>query len=80
MFADGLKSGKEMSDAEQVADRRAHVVDLEFAAGGFGVHIRTDERAEAAAIHMRDVLKIKNDASWTGQQLPNLGVEQSIQA
>jgi len=79
MFADGLKSGKKVGDAEQIADRWAHVVDFEFAARGFGVDIRTDQRAEAAAIHMRDVLKIKNDASWTGQQLSNFGVEQSIQ-
>jgi hypothetical protein len=42
MFADGLKCREKMGDAEQVADRWAHVVDLEFAAGGFRVNIQAD--------------------------------------
>ena len=42
--------------------------------------VEADQRAEATAIHVGDVLKVKNDASWTGQQLANFGVEQMIQA
>lgn len=80
MLADGLEDGEEMSDAEQVADRWPHVIDLQFAARGFGVDVQADQRAEATAIHMCYVLKIKNDAGWTGQQLANLGIEQMIQA
>jgi hypothetical protein len=78
MLADGLEDGKKMGDAEQVADGWAHVVDLQFAAGGFGVYVQADQRAEATAIHVGDVLKVKDDASGTGQQLANLGIEQMI--
>jgi hypothetical protein len=69
-----------MGDAEQIADRWAHVIDLQLAAGGFRVDIQTHQRAESAAIHMRDVLKIKHDASRTRQQLANLCKKQLIQA
>ena len=69
-----------MGDAKQVADRWAHVVDLQFAAGGFGVDVQAHQRAEATAIHVGDVLKVKDDASGSGQQLADLGIEQMIQA
>jgi len=56
-----------MRDAEQVADRWAHVVDTQFAAGGFGVDVETHKRAEAAAVHVRELLEVEDDVRWTGQ-------------
>jgi len=69
-----------VGDAEQVADGWAHVLDLQFAARGFGVYVQADQRSEATAIHVGDVLEVKHDAGGSGQQLANLGVEQMIQA
>ncbi len=66
MFADGLKDGQEMGDAEEIADGFAHIGDFEDAACRFGVDVKPNQRAQAAAIHVREMLEVENDSLGAG--------------
>jgi hypothetical protein len=75
MFADRLEDGQEMGDTEEVADGFAHVGDFKRAAYRFGVDVESNQRAEAAAIHVGEMLEIEDDSLGAGQQLADLDVE-----
>jgi len=75
MFADGLEDGQEMGDTEEVADGFAHVGDFKRAASRFGVDVEPNQRAEAAAIHVCEMLEVENDSLGAGKQLADLDVE-----
>ena len=75
MFADRLEDGQEMGDAEEVADGFPHIGDFKRAACRFSVDVESNQRAEAAAIHVCEVLEVKNDSLGAGQQLADLDVE-----
>ena len=66
LFADGLEDGQEMGDAEEVADGFAHVGDFKRAAYRFGVDVESNQRAEAAAIHVCEMLEVENDSLGPG--------------
>ena len=75
MFADGLEDGQEMGDTEEVADGFAHIGDFKRAACRFGVDVESNQRAEAAAIHVREMLEVENDSLGARKQLADLDVE-----
>ena len=65
-----------MSDAEEVADGRAHVDELEFAIGLAGGDVKADEDAEAGAVHACDGGEIENDVLLVRKNSLHVGFEE----
>lgn len=64
-----------MSDAEKVADGRAHVDELKWDVGFAGGDVKADEGAEAGAVHTGERGEIERDAFLAREQLLHLRFE-----
>jgi hypothetical protein len=73
--AGGFEDGEQMSDAEKVADGRAHVYELECDVGFAGGDVKADEYAEAGAVHSSERGEIEGDAFFARQQFLHLRFE-----
>ncbi len=64
-----------MGHPKQVADGFAHIGDLQRAARRFSVDIESNQRTQAAAIHVREMLEVENDSLRSWQQLADLDIK-----
>ncbi len=71
----GLEDGEKVSDAEEFADRRAHVHELECDAGFVGGDVKADEGAEAGAVQTSERGEIESDAFFARKQFLYLRFE-----
>ena len=58
-----------MGDAEDLADVRREMAELEGGAGGFGGDVEADDGAEAHRVHVVEVAKVEGDVFGGGQEL-----------
>lgn len=64
-----------MGNTKEAADGFAHVGDFKRATSRLGVDVESNEAAEAAAIHVREMLEVEHDSLGTGEQFAHFFVE-----
>ncbi len=64
-----------MRDAEEIADRRADVGELEFDIRFAGGDVEADKGAEAGAVHASELGEVENDALFAGEKFLHLRFE-----
>jgi hypothetical protein len=70
-----FENGENVGEAEEIADARAEVVELEFAFCGFRGDVEADERAEAGAVHIAEVGEVEDNAAFLREQGLYFGLE-----
>ena len=64
----GFKYGEDVCDAEEFADARAQVHQLQLAFRAFRRNVKSHQCAEAGAVHVREVGEIENHSAFGEQQ------------
>ncbi len=75
VFADDGEYGQEIGEAKELANPLANVEELHLASGGAGRGVKTDEGAEAHAVHAGDIRQVQHDSFGGWDDWADLGVE-----
>ena len=75
VFADDGEYGQEIGEAKELANPLANVEELHLASCGAGRGVKTDEGAEAHAVHAGDIRQVQHDSFGGWDDWADLGVE-----
>lgn len=68
VFAHFAEDGEQVGDAEELADARGEIDELQFAAGGFGGDVEARDRADAHRVHVGEISEVEDDVLVVGDE------------